>query len=326
MKKLGLMALLMLTTFAFAEPNTTNDSFDKSKRLLNKIYLDLGQGDFYCGARFDLKNKITDFNGYVPKHDTARAHRIEYDHIVAAENFGQSFKEWRDGDPACVDNKGNPLKGRDCAEKMNPTYRFMQADMYNLRPMIGELNGLKSNYGMAMIGSGAFEFGACQARIADRKFEPPPNSRGDIARIFFYMEKSYPKCGIISNKNEKLLQAWNKSDPVDAFECALYAKIKTLQGNENEILKQACAQPVQPAQPTPTQPAPKPTVTPLSTPTPEPPASACMIKGNIDAKGHKFYYLPGDKGYGSVKIDASQGEKMFCSEAEAKQAGWKRKE
>jgi hypothetical protein len=67
-------------------------------------------------------------------------------------------------------------------------------------------------------------------------------------------------------------------------------------------------------------------------PTPSAPAPAkhtqtepCAIKGNIDAKGNKYYYLPGDPGYGSVKIDEAQGEKMFCTEQEAQQAGWQRK-
>jgi len=102
MKELSLIVILMSVsaTLAFAEPNTTNDSFDKAKRLLLKVYLDAQQGDFYCGATFGMDSKIIDFNGYVPKRDNARAHRIEWDHIVAAENFGQSFAEWREGDPA----------------------------------------------------------------------------------------------------------------------------------------------------------------------------------------------------------------------------------
>ena len=181
----------------------------------------------------------------------AKTRRIEWDHVVPAEAFGQSFKEWRDGDPACVDAKGKAFKGRNCAEKLNPLYRLMQADMYNLRPAIGEVNNLKSNDSMAMIGGDSYEFGACQVRIADRKFEPPATVRGDVARIYLYMHSAYPRRGIISDKNEKLFAAWNASDPVDAWECALYQKIKALQGNENEILRDACAGNVPPAADTP---------------------------------------------------------------------------
>ena len=97
--------------------------------------------------------KEVDFTscGYMPQKDNKRAHRIEWEHVVPAEAFGQSFKEWREGHPDCVDNRGKSFKGRKCAEKVNPEFRQMQADMYNLYPAVGEVNGLRSNYSMAMI-------------------------------------------------------------------------------------------------------------------------------------------------------------------------------
>lgn len=292
MKKLCLLVILMSisVTLVLAEGgNTTNDSFDKSKRLLSKIYLDLNLGDFYCGAHFDADNQITDFNGYVPRRDNARAHRIEWDHVVAAENFGQSFKEWRDGDPSCIDKKGQPLSNRDCTQKLNPEYRLMQADMYNLRPAVGEMNGLKSNYGFAMLTASDYNFGACQVKIADRKIEPPPNVRGDIARIFYYMDKVYPNRGIISNKNEKLFAVWNKEDPVDANECALYERIKKLQGNENPIMQTACASGVQSPHAVNTQPA---NIQPTPTPTPKPTLTPTPKKQEVQPKESKFSCNP----------------------------------
>jgi deoxyribonuclease-1 len=47
------------------------------------------------------------------------------------------------------------------------------------------------------------------------KIEPRPEAKGEIARTYMYMERAYPGHGIISNKNEKLFQAWDKADPVD---------------------------------------------------------------------------------------------------------------
>lgn len=46
---------------------------------------------------------------------------------------------------------------------------------------------------------------------------------------------------------------------------------------------------------------------------------ACTIKGNINAKGNKNYFLPGTNNYDNV-----QEEKMFCSEEEAQKAGFKK--
>jgi len=48
----------------------------------------------------------------------------------------------------------------------------------------------------------------------------------------------------------------------------------------------------------------------------------CLIKGNINSKGSKIYHIPGSSAYNSTKIDTSQGERWFCSEAEAIAAGW----
>ncbi len=52
--------------------------------------------------------------------------------------------------------------------------------------------------------------------------------------------------------------------------------------------------------------------------------SGCNIKGNISAKGECIYHVPGQKFYSQTKISAGKGERWFCSEAEALQAGWRR--
>ena len=65
------------------------------------------------------------------------------------------------------------------------------------------------------------------------------------------------------------------------------------------------------------------TQTPKSQPTPTVPApqqsqEACVIKGNIGKNG-KIYHLPGQKYY-----DKTNPEAIFCSEAEAQNAGFRR--
>jgi endonuclease YncB( thermonuclease family) len=56
----------------------------------------------------------------------------------------------------------------------------------------------------------------------------------------------------------------------------------------------------------------------------EPAAAACPIKGNINAKGERIYHMPGDRYYGPTRINESKGERWFCSEDEARSAGWRR--
>lgn len=49
----------------------------------------------------------------------------------------------------------------------------------------------------------------------------------------------------------------------------------------------------------------------------------CVIKGNISASG-QIYHLPGQRDYANTVINERQGERWFCSEAEARAAGWRR--
>ena len=51
---------------------------------------------------------------------------------------------------------------------------------------------------------------------------------------------------------------------------------------------------------------------------------ACLIKGNISRRGGRIYHVPGGQYYSRTRIDQSQGERLFCTEAEARAAGWRR--
>lgn len=54
-----------------------------------------------------------------------------------------------------------------------------------------------------------------------------------------------------------------------------------------------------------------------------PPPAACAIKGNISGNG-RIYHMPGQEHYDRTRIDTARGERWFCSEAEARAAGWRR--
>ena len=214
-------------------------SFSKSKKLLLKVYKD-NPVTLYCGCSFKGKKPIFSSCGYVPSKDSKRANRIEWEHVVPAHAFGKSFSEWRDGHPKCVKKNGKKFKGRKCAEKMNDEYRRMQADMYNLYPAIGEVNARRSNYSMSIIEGENREFGKCDVEISDGIIEPEEEIRGEIARTYLYMDSAYPDRGIISKKNRKLFNAWNKSNPVDEWECERAKRIERIQGNRNEVVMRDC--------------------------------------------------------------------------------------
>lgn len=50
--------------------------------------------------------------------------------------------------------------------------------------------------------------------------------------------------------------------------------------------------------------------------------TGCAIKGNIGSSG-KIYHRPGQRDYDATRIDTAKGEAWFCSEAEARAAGFR---
>lgn len=48
----------------------------------------------------------------------------------------------------------------------------------------------------------------------------------------------------------------------------------------------------------------------------------CFIKGNISGSG-RIYHMPHNRDYANTRINEAQGERWFCSEDEARSAGWR---
>lgn len=75
--------------------------------------------------------------------------------------------------------------------------------------------------------------------------------------------------------------------------------------------------------PTKTSPPPAPPAPPTATPTPT--GIACDIKGNISYNtGEKIYHVPGQEYYDETQINTGAGERWFCTEEEARAAGWRK--
>ncbi|HSW61223.1 MAG TPA: endonuclease [bacterium] len=225
------------------QSNTSVISFSKAKQFLNKAVYNgsVARKTFYCGCRYDEKlNVDLESCGYISPKNKKRSKRVEWEHIVPASAFGKSLSEWKYGHADCIDSKGKKFKGRSCASKMNKKFQLMQADMYNLVPAIGEVNGDRSDLDHGIISGEKRDYGRCDFEISGKTAEPAENIRGDIARIYMYMNSAYPGFGIINEKNKKMFEAWNISDPVDTSECLRISEIEKIQRNQNLIVRNIC--------------------------------------------------------------------------------------
>lgn len=239
MKKIITLLIAISIAISALAANQEIQSFSKAKKILAKQVYNDHRTTLYCGATFNAKKKVTPPKGFSTTKYTKRAKKIEWEHVVPAENFGRTFIEWREGHKKCVSSKGKAFKGRRCAEKVNSEYRYMQADMFNLYPAIGAVNALRSNYNFTMLPHATSDFGNCAMKIDNRKSEPPEAARGRIARTYLYMEGAYKRYSM-SKSQRQLMNAWDKMYPVDAWECARTKKITILQQSENKIIKSRC--------------------------------------------------------------------------------------
>lgn len=207
-------------------------SFSKSKELAKDIYTD-NQITFYCGCNYQTKEKKLipnwDSCDYFPRNEytksgkvNSRSLRIEWEHVMPAWFFGHGMKCWKNG-------------GRKACKKDNQ-FEKMEADLHNLVPAIGEINGDRSNFSFANIDGEKRVYGACDFEInfQNRVVEPREAIQGDIARIYFYMSETYNLS--LTKKLKKMLNNWSKLDPVDQKELERNSKIFRIQGNSNPFV------------------------------------------------------------------------------------------
>lgn len=214
-----------------------NASFSKSKKtLLKKVYYD-NQITFYCSNPYEIKQVkgkqkaliIQDEKYYSPRKPfyksgkpNTRAERIEWEHVMPAYNFGRHLQCWRDG-------------GRKACKK-DKTFNLMEADMHNLVPSIGEVNGDRSNYRYAANNPKIGQYGNCEFQVdfKGKRAYVKEDIRGDIARIYFYMSDKYKVN--LSKQERKMMEVWNKLDPVSSWERTKNKRVEKLQGNLNPYI------------------------------------------------------------------------------------------
>ena len=232
-----LLALLTASLMQAAEGNQTISSLNSAQRLLERVHKNHPK-TFLCGCAYKGGFPNHDSCGYLPKKQDTEAYMVVWAPVVPFQVFGVQLSVWQKGHPKCKNNRGKPFRGRRCAEKVSQRYRLLQADLYNLQPMIAELAGLRTQTGPLPFEKR--DFGSCDVEVQNGVLEPGANVRGDVARTFFYMDRVYPDFVFISSELRRSLDSWDLEDPVDAWECQRSRHIQEIQGNLNPVVEDAC--------------------------------------------------------------------------------------
>ena len=231
-----------------------------AKNLLSKSFGKEGT-TFYCKCPY--KRKRIRKCEFTMDSYPRRQKRIEWSHIVSPEIFGPNFISWKEGHEKCkrvadfpsrskmrsmnysriyYENllETKPYKGIECTRKVNDLFRRMESDLYNIVAAIGAINAVKNGQVPAEVHTFVPQFGKCDLKIMGKHFDPPNFVKGDVARIYFYMESAYPGKVMIPKKVKKLLRKWSLLDPVSKEECQRAEQISKLQGNINPFVQRKC--------------------------------------------------------------------------------------
>ena len=171
--------------------------------------------------------------GYTPRKNMTRGKVLEWEHVVPASFFGKHRSCWQKGHDKCVNTKGEAFKGRECCGRVDSTFKKMEADLHNLTPAVGELNGDRSDSPYGLVDGEPRQYGACDFEIGGtpRVTEPRDQVRGDAARIWLYMVDTY-KIKITAAQRQ-MFEEWSAADPVDNWERLRDTRIDAAQGNRN---------------------------------------------------------------------------------------------
>nr|WP_082859518.1 endonuclease [Microbulbifer sp. Q7] len=208
-------------------------TFSQAKRVLSSaVYREpADQVAFYSGCAYHRQGKklVPDWTtcGYKPRKNANRGSRIEWEHVVPAWVIGHQRQCWQTG-------------GRKSCSRNDELFRMAEADMHNLVPAIGELNGDRSNYRFTELGDSFGQYGNVEFKVdfKQRAVQPPANRKGDIARTYLYMADTYGLS--LSRAQKRLFEAWNWQDPVDLWECERERRIKEVQSNSNTFVSENC--------------------------------------------------------------------------------------
>ncbi|SET52410.1 endonuclease [Thorsellia anophelis] len=241
--KITIIGIFLITLPTFSAPQNEKKhvpkNFTQAKKSLIKIYQNTPNPvTFYCNCPISWvgKKSVIDLEscGYKYRKNESRALRLEWEHVVPASKFipysltGEPRACWKNG-------------GRKNCEKNDPEYQKMEADLHNLQPAIGEVNGDRGNLPFSSWDSNTGQvYGQCTIKIDFKRdeVEPPDSAKGQIARTYLYMYDRYKLN--FSLAELILMDHWNKTFPVTAWECERERTIASIQLNHNQYVKNDC--------------------------------------------------------------------------------------
>lgn len=206
---------IAFSALIISTPSFASSGWNKTKNIADDIIYAGRSTTFYCGCQYqshgdtDGSGDITSTTecGYVgPSTYSGRSGRVEWEHIVPASLMpAHQFECW-----------AGPGGNRENCERTDPNAQAMLFDLHNLAPSIGQVNALRLNDRYADLPDDTSDFGSCPIEDSSGLFEPPDRLKGDVARVWLYMQQRH---GVeIPPAELEMFTEWAAADPVSPWE------------------------------------------------------------------------------------------------------------
>jgi deoxyribonuclease-1 len=208
-------------------------NFQWAKREADKIFANYRM-TLYCNCKFNPFKEIDLKSCHMEEAQAIkRAHRVEWEHIMPAQNFGQHFKCWQE---KLCQTKGKSYKGKACCTRIDANFRAAEAELYNLWPAEGLINQARSNFRYATL-HGVLNYYGCPFALdkVKRRVEPEDRIKGLVARANLFMSDKY---GIrLSSSQRKLFLEWDRRFPPSSVEMRWSEKVFKVEGYYNPYIR-----------------------------------------------------------------------------------------
>ncbi|STX81644.1 putative endonuclease-1 [Legionella busanensis] len=227
---LGVVFVLLLSFSTLAQPPKTFSEAKKQARIVFAFQRET----LYCKCKFDARLQVDLASCNMQSAaKIKRAYHVEYEHMMPAENFGNHFQCWRE--TICIKKNGKRYKGRKCCERSDKQFRQAEAELYNLWPAVGLVNGARSNYRYSMLENHTL-FYSCPITIDKklRRVEPADFAKGIVARANLFMAYKYDIT--LSEAQRTLFMVWDKQFPPTAQEKWWAQAVTKIEGYTNPYI------------------------------------------------------------------------------------------
>ncbi|MEM7757140.1 MAG: endonuclease [Cyanobacteria bacterium P01_A01_bin.40] len=208
------LSILVISNPVLADQTEIPNYNQARKVFWRDLYPDGGKS-IYCNINASLDNN----------EDEDDSDNVNIEHVYPAS--------WMKEAADCLGSNR-----KECRQN-SPRFNLMEADLHNLYPSLANLNQARGSFNFAIIDGTATD--SCDFEVQGGLVEPRPDSRGNIARVFFYMNDEYgaaiaPPNPTGSADLKDLLTDWHCKDPVDSAERDRNDIIESLQGTRNKFI------------------------------------------------------------------------------------------